>query len=383
MIKKKSGSLPYILNSCSFLSYLLTKPRWVVTSVCSYISQYQMLTSFFLAASTRCFGRLQNFPTRGGRTVISFEIKQKLFVAFSDALVLAVYVLQQHNFTLNQRIHSYGVSVIQHFTIHGDHFLVVAKIDSSVMYLWEVENLKEIHRIKASAADDIHCFTINTRKLMSFSYRFSHKVSIYEWNDYRLDKKIQEIAIKYPYRCNTFSINNITYMACGSSVRTKATVLKWSGSQFQPFQDLPSTYVNSGRPHSFKANGKLYLAIGNSRTLTQLSNDSYIFRWDGTKFVHHQSIPTYCASDWSSFTTSDGQVFLVVANYRAASGAQYNVQSAVYKLANNKFNLYQKLPTTGAVHVHAFTHKGKQYLAAVNSFDGKSSNLNSTVYIWK
>ena len=52
------------------------------------------------------------------------------------------------------------------------------------------------------------------------------------------------------------------------------------------------------------------------------------------------------AIDWSYFTISDGQVFLVVANYYAASGAQYNVKSAVYKMANNKLSLYQQLSIT-------------------------------------
>ena len=338
-----------------------------------------MLTRFFLAASIRCFELLQTFPTRRGRAVISFEIQDKLFVAFSEFLRLAVYVLQQNNFTLNQTIDTYDVSDVEHFTIHGEHFLEMGSMDGSIMYRWEAGKFKEIYRIMDNTPKDIHYFTINTRKLMSFSYPFRHKVSIYEWNDYRLDNKIQDIAIKTPSRCNTLTINNITYIACGSSLPIKTAVLKWSGSQFQPFQDLPSMYVSSC-PHSFKANGILYLAIAHSSIS---SIDSYIYLWDGTKFVHHQSIPTHCAWDLDSFTTSDGQVFLVVANFYARSGAQFNVKSAVYKMTNNKFNLYQKLPTTGAVCVRAFTHNGTQYLATVNSFDGTSSNLNSTVYVWK
>ena len=49
-------------------------------------------------------------------------------------------------------------------------------------------------------------------------------------------------------------------------------------------------------------------------------------------------------------------------------------------MADNKFNLYQQLPTTGAEYVHAFTHKGKQYLAVVNNYDGKSHKVDSPVY---
>ena len=342
-----------------------------------------MLNSFSFSASTGCFELLQTFPTERGRAVISFEIQDKLFFAFIEFPKLAVYVLQQDNFTLNQTIDSYNLSTVEHFTIHGDHFLVLASIDGSVMYKLEAGKLKEIRSITANTPNDIHYFTINTRKFMAVSDPFSHQVSIYEWNCYRLGNKTQEIAIKYPSKCNTFYINNSTYIACGSSVRINTTILKWSGSQFELFQDLPTRYV-LGRPHSFNANGVLYLAIPNSRIRSKLGGiESYIYHWDGTKFVHHQSIPTHGARDWSSFTTSDGQVFLVVANYCAASGAQYNVKSAVYKMANSKFNLYQKLPTIGAAYVHAFTHKGTQYLAAINNFDGKSFLLNSAVYVWK
>ena len=60
----------------------------------------------------------------------------------------------------------------------------------------------------------------------------------------------------------------------------------------------------------------------------------------------------------------------------------YKVKSAVYKMADNKFNLYQQLPTTGAEYVHAFTHKGKQYLAVVKNYGGKSHKVDSPVYIW-
>ena len=58
------------------------------------------------------------------------------------------------------------------------------------------------------------------------------------------------------------------------------------------------------------------------------------------------------------------------------------MKSAVYKMANNKFNLYQTLPSSGAGYVHAFTHKGKQYLAVVNTFDGISYTVDSQVHIW-
>ena len=82
-----------------------------------------------------------------------------------------------------------------------------------------------------------------------------------------------------------------------------------------------------------------------------------------------------------SFTVA-GEVFLVVANRYTENGARYQVKSAVYKMTGNMFNLYQQLSTTGASYVHAFTHRGRQYLAVVNGYDRTSYNLDSPVYTW-
>ena len=172
-------------------------------------------------------------------------------------------------------------------------------------------NVQRIQRILTKGAKDTHYFTINTRKFISFTNNMygSSKVSIYEWKDGKFSNNIQNIQITSPYKCNTFAIQNITYITCGRKVRADAvTVLKWSGKRFEPFQDLPSSMVFCGRPHIIYANDTIYLTIANDNGDT----DSFIYRWNG-KFVHHQSIPTRGAIGFDSFT-SKGEVFLVVAN---------------------------------------------------------------------
>ena len=98
-----------------------------------------------------------------------------------------------------------------------------------------------------------------------------------------------------------------------------------------------------GHLHSFKANGIDYPAIANyckaERNNFVFDIDSYIYRWNGNVFVLHQSIPTHGALDCDSFMISDGEVFLVVASSQTNSGAKFNVKSAVFNMANNKFNL--------------------------------------------
>ena len=355
----------------------------------------------FFAGIPGCFELFLFFSINYGATVISFDLEDKLFIAFGSSRAspgqfktnLSVYVLQKNNFTLNQTLDSFSVWDVEYLTIHGHHFLVVASRynesrnsqDRTVVYRWEAGKFKEFQRIPTNRVTDTHYFTINTRKFLSFSnnkYGIS-KVSIYEWKNEKFIDKIQDIPINFPYRCNTFTIHNITYMACGKGWASAdaVTVLKWSGKQFELLQHLPSLYVQ-GPPHIIHANGTVYLAIANFRNRGYRPDiDSFIYRWNGIKFVHHQSISTHGAKGCDSFSTAGGEVFLVVANRFTRGRSGYRVKSAVYKMANNKFNLYQKLPTAWAEYLHAFSHKNKQYLA-VNTLDYGISKLGSPVYIW-
>ena len=328
-------------------------------------------------------------------------MKDQLFIAFANyrgisfkyKTKLPVYVLQKNNkFTINQTLDSFSVIDVEYLTIHGDHFLVVGNSDDGnsytldyVAYRWEAGTFKVFQRIRTNGVIDIHYFTINTRKFISFSNSMYgiHAVSIYEWENEQFSNKIQDIPIRKPHRCNTFTILNNTYIACGKRVTAdKVAVLKWPGKQFESFQDLPGSSIVHGRPHIIHANGTIFLAIANYQNPGYKPDiDSFIYRWNGIKFIHHQSIPTHGAMGWDSFIVS-GEVFLVVANSYTRSSARSNVKSAVYKMANNKFNLYQQLPTTGTWYVHAFTHKGKQHFAVLNEYNGTSFNLDSQVYIW-
>ena len=319
-------------------------------------------------------------------------MRGELFIAYANYHNRAkqpVYRLQQNKFILNQTLDSYHLVDVEYLTIHGDHFLVVASQyygtsskQDYVVYRWEAGKFKEFQRIPTTGAMDTHYFTINTRKYMSFT-NGSYKVAIYEWINKKFCHKIQDIQIKRPCRCTTFTIQNITYMVCGTGATVNTvTVLKWSGEQFESFQVLPSSFVN-GRPHIIHANGTVYLALANFRGVGNNPDiHSFIYRWNGIKFVHHQSISTHGAMGSDSFSTAAGEVILVVVNSYTMSGTSFKVKSDVYKMVNDTFYLHQQLSTTGAEYVHAFTHKGKQYLVVVNKLDLTNFLLDSPVYIW-
>ena len=150
------------------------------------------------------------------------------------------------------------------------------------------------------------------------------KCPFYEWKNEKFSNKIQDIRIPSSYGCNTFTVDSITYIGCGIKWRFTADVvriLKWSGKQFEPFQDLlTSSLYMWGRPLIIKANGTVYLAIANFQGIN-FDIDSFIYRWNGVKFVLHQSIQTHGVKGWDFFSTARGEVFLVVANSYTQGGA--------------------------------------------------------------
>ena len=135
-----------------------------------------------------------------GMAVTTFELKDELFIAFSNyrdsssiyQTKLPIYVLQnRYNFILNQTIDSFRVRDVEYSKIHGDHFIVVANADDafrvtqdySVVYRWEAGKFIKFQRIPTNGVRDTQYFTIDTRKFISFTNRMygSNEVSIYEW----------------------------------------------------------------------------------------------------------------------------------------------------------------------------------------------------------
>ena len=164
-----------------------------------------MLISFSFAGKTRCFELLQTFPTSGGKAAMSFEVQNELFVAFINhgnssvkyKAKLPGYVLQNNTFTLNQTLDTSGITDVEYFTIHGEHFLAVVNAldgkstkEGFVLYRFEAETFKEIQHIPIYNVQDIHYFIINTRIFMANSMTFSNQVSIYELKN----NKTQNIA---------------------------------------------------------------------------------------------------------------------------------------------------------------------------------------------
>ena len=117
---------------------------------------------------------------------------------------------------------------------------------------------------------------------------------------------------------------------------------------------------------SFSDNGETFLAVANWRNGNTSNIDSFIYKWNGSRFVLFQSIPTHAARAWEPFSIC-GETFLAVANFQG--------KSVVYRLSGSQFIKYQELSTQHAFDLKAFEHKGYTYLAIANY-----RNTNSALY---
>ena len=134
--------------------------------------------------------------------------------------------------------------------------------------------------------------------------------------------------------------------------------------------------------NSFNINGHTFLAFANYHSARRWNTNSFIYKWDGGRFVLFQSFPTRGALAMHPFVIS-GQTYLGVANYYDSS-QKHNTQSVVYQASGARFIKYQEFPTHGAHGMTSYEYKGHTYLAVANYHNSESRkhNINSTVYKW-
>ena len=131
--------------------------------------------------------------------------------------------------------------------------------------------------------------------------------------------------------------------------------------------------------NSVNINGHTFLAFAQHFSGNKYNIDSFIYKWDGNKFVLFQSIPTRGASAWHPFVIC-GQTFLGAANFYGDS-QKHNTQSVLYQASGAQFIKYQEIPTHGARDMITFEYKGHTYLAVANQYN-KKYNIISTLYKW-
>ncbi|XP_040912592.1 thrombospondin-type laminin G domain and EAR repeat-containing protein-like isoform X2 [Toxotes jaculatrix] len=158
-------------------------------------------------------------------------------------------------------------------------------------------------------------------------------------------------------------------------------IYKWRNGSFQLYQNISTQEARAWK--HFIVEDQIFLVVANSReTEPELS---IVYRWNRQwrRFLRYQTLETHGALDWEAFQIHN-QSFLVVANHRRARDSNHNVHSVIYRWNPNTklFEVNQTVSTSGAYDWEFFTVGPYHFLVVANTFDGQTTAISSTVYVW-
>uniref|UniRef100_A0A3B4H5P2 Collagen type XI alpha 2 chain n=1 Tax=Pundamilia nyererei TaxID=303518 RepID=A0A3B4H5P2_9CICH len=168
--------------------------------------------------------------------------------------------------------------------------------------------------------------------------------------------------------------------AANKDSRSGSGIYRWTNASFQLYQNISTQEARSWK--HFTIDDKIFLVVAaNFREAG--SERSVIYQWHRRRrrFVRYQTLETHTAQDWEAFRIHNHS-FLVVANHRRDSN--HNIHSVIYRWNPDTklFEVNQTLLTSGAYDWEFFTVGPYHFLVVANTFDGRTTIISSTIYIW-
>ncbi len=199
---------------------------------------------------------------------------------------------------------------------------------------------------------------------------------------------VQEIPTAGALKWKYFEIAGAPHLVVanhwdGTNTVVQSIVYRHDGNKFVPTNMLPNLVGRAYDWEYFEIDGKAHLVVANFKVRDEYRQNSIIYRYDGTRFVTIQEIPTIGAMDWEYFQL-DGAAHLAVANYR--KGSDIRQISVIYRYDGNKFVSIQEIPTNAANQWKYFELDGMAHLslavtATRSDSDGSSIyRANSIIY---
>jgi hypothetical protein len=182
-----------------------------------------------------------------------------------------------------------------------------------------------------------------------------------------------------------FTISNQSFLAVANlqdrsgSFSVNSEIFRFDGSTFVHFQSLPTIGANDFK--FFTIGNQSYLAVASYLAIDgTLSMESPIFRFNGSRFVFFQSVRTQAAWAWEFFTIGH-ESYLAVANHQETN-TDPTTNSSLFRFNGTRFVPFQAILTQGARDWEFFTIDGQSYLAVANFFNSTSYSVNSQIFRW-
>ncbi|XP_068185867.1 thrombospondin-type laminin G domain and EAR repeat-containing protein [Antennarius striatus] len=169
--------------------------------------------------------------------------------------------------------------------------------------------------------------------------------------------------------------------AANRDSRPGSGIYQWRDGSFHLYQNISTKEARAWK--HFTISDQNFLVVANSREAEP--ELSVIYSWNPRRrrFLRHQTLETHSAVDWETFHIYNHS-FLVVANHRRARDSNHNIDSVIYRWnqVTKLFEVNQTLPTSGAYDWEFFSVGPYHFLAVANTFDGRTTSISSTVYVW-
>ncbi|XP_068592498.1 thrombospondin-type laminin G domain and EAR repeat-containing protein-like [Cebidichthys violaceus] len=169
--------------------------------------------------------------------------------------------------------------------------------------------------------------------------------------------------------------------AANRDSRPGSGLYKWRNGSFQLYQNVSTQEARAWK--HFTIGDQIFLVVANSREAEPELSVIYRWNWRRRRFLRHQTLETHSALDWEAFRIHNHS-FLVVANHRRARDSNHNIHSVIYRWNTDTklFEVNQTLSTSGAYDWEFFSVGPYHFLVVANTFDGQTTTISSTVYVW-
>ena len=290
------------------------------------------------------------------------------------------------NFHVYQTVQTKGACDIEYFTINENYYLAIANrndgttpIVNSEILKWDGSYFVPFQSVLTYGANDFESFSINSQFFLAVANRNENVTysEIFKWNNNKFES-FQKLSIIRGADIDFFSIDDDHYLAVASQQEQycNSIIYKWNGNSFEEFKLIPA--FSGAAWEYFTINNETYIILVN-----RLSN-SKIYKWSNNSFEEFQTISSSDAVEAKSFIIDD-KTYLAVANTSYSEGDEiitHNIESFIYVFNGTKFIEIQKIKTYGAKDWECFTFNNDTYLIVANFYDQENSPTKSYIYKW-
>jgi EPTP domain len=269
------------------------------------------------------------------------------------------------------------------FTIGGRAFLAVASVRSgagpysytvgSVVHEWNGDRFEPFQRFPTFAAKQWTHFTLEDRHFLALAQgvwlphtRGETRPSvIYEWDGTRF-VELQTIPSKWAYNWHPLELDGGFYLAHADHV-DPSVLYRWDGARFVPHQDLIEkcgrAFAHFTAGGSGGTGGTVYLACA---AIEQVP--STIQRWDGDRFVAHQTLDGDGGREFAVIEQTDA-IYVIRVNF-ITGGREHpkpDLRSQLYRWEHGRLAVIEEFATFGGTDCAVFEVGGETLVGVSNS----------------